>query len=93
MNRRDVKKDINFLVSEVITEAYTASVMFSKIKEEDVTAIINDALEMRNQMLTRVNNIEGKDDPKKVKAHYRQLYTDLMGTTTQLLDRCGQLTK
>ena len=52
---RNLKKDIDYLISEVLNDCYTLAYLFPD-KQEAAREIINSAVDFRNEMFERVNN-------------------------------------
>jgi hypothetical protein len=90
-NIRNLKKDIAFLVSEVISDSQLFILFHPKQNTEAAYSIIEDAVEMYNNMLHRVNHPDGKDNPKLVKQHYKALNDDLLKQTNSLFERISNL--
>ncbi len=88
---RDLKKDINYLTSEIITEAYVRKVLFNDVKDDDVSKIIADAVAFRNDLIARVNHPDGKDNPKLVKAHYQKIKKDMTDQFSVMIDKVNKL--
>ncbi len=88
---RDLKKDINYLTSEIITEAYVRKVLFNDVKDDDVSKIIADAVAFRNDLIARVNHPDGKDNPKLVKAHYQKIKKDMTDQFSAMIDKVNKL--
>lgn len=86
---RVIKKDIDYLVSEVVSDCWTFLYINPDKKAEDVVDIINDAVKLRNELFERVNN------PAKeyVKAHYKAINQDLLNGVDSLFQRISKLTK
>ena len=53
---RCIKKDINYLVNEVVSDCYTALYFKDQSKREDIIAIMEEAVDFRNQMIDRANH-------------------------------------
>ncbi len=85
---RQLKKDIDYLVFEVISDCFTFGALHPDDREEEVTSIISDAVALRNELIQRVNNPEGGRDPKASKAHYKNVVKDLY---VGVDDLCGRL--
>ena len=64
---RTIKKDIDFLVSEVISDCWVFMYINPEEKTDEAVSIINDAVVLRNELFERVNSKE-IESPKK---HYR----------------------
>lgn len=90
-NLRDLKKDIDYLIFEVISDCFTYSEIHSEESQEELSAIISDAAELRNDLIDRVNNPDGKDNPKIVKAYYKTVRKDLLEGVDKLFDRLSDL--
>jgi hypothetical protein len=90
---RGLKKDIDSLVFEVISDCFVYSGLHSDNKTDEVTAIITDAVELRNELIARVNNPDGKDNPKIVKAFYKKVEIDLIKGVDKLFNRLSSLSK
>jgi hypothetical protein len=88
---RKLKKDIDCLLFEVISDCFTFGAIHPDDKAEEVTAIITDAVALRNDLIQRVNNPSGKDDPKTLRTHYRLIEKDLFTGTDKLCRRLSDL--
>jgi hypothetical protein len=89
---RDLKKDIEYLVFEVISDCLLYSGIHGGENEDDVSAIIDDAVSFRNELFARVNNPDGKNNPKIVKAYYKKIEKDLFTGVDELFERLSALT-
>jgi hypothetical protein len=90
---RELKKDIDYLTYEVISDCFAFSNLHSDIKSDELSAIISDAVDFRNDLIARVNNPDGKDNPKIVRAYYRAVQKDLLTGVDKLFSRLSLLTK
>ncbi len=88
---RELKKDIDFLVFEVISDCFAYSSIHPDNKSDELSAIITDAVNFRNDLIARVNNPDGKDNPKILKAFYKTLEKDLLTGVDKLFDRLSAL--
>ena len=59
---RELKKDIDYLVFEVISDCLLYSDVNPAENDDAVTTIIQDAVSFRNDLIARVNNPDGKDN-------------------------------
>ena len=84
---RELKKDIDYLVFEVISDCLLYSDVNPAENEDAVTTIIQDAVSFRNDLIARVNNPDGKDNTKIVKAYYKSVEKDLLIGVDMLFDR------
>ena len=88
---RNLKKDIVYLVSEVISDTQLFLLLNPKQNTAAAYSIVEDAVEMHNIMIQRANHPDGKDNPKLVKQHYRTLRIDLLTQTNSLFERISKL--
>jgi hypothetical protein len=90
---RGLKKDIDSLIFEVISDCFVFSGVHPDNKTDEVSAIITDSVNFRNDLIARVNNPDGKDNPKILKAYYKTLEKDLLSGVDKLFNRLSSLTK
>jgi hypothetical protein len=90
---RELKKDIDFLIYEVISDCFVFSGLHPDTKADELSAIISDAIDFRNDLIARVNNPDGKDNPKIIKAYYKLLEKDLLTGVDKLFNRLSEMTK
>jgi hypothetical protein len=90
---RKLKKEIDARVYEVISDCFTFSEIHPDNKAEEVSGIISDACNFRNDLMHRVNNPDPAADPKGVKALYHQISLDLGAGVDKLFDRLSSVSK
>lgn len=88
---RELKKDIDYLVFEVISDCFVYSNIHFDNKSDELSTLISDAVEFRNDLIARVNNPDGKDNPKIVKAYYITVEKDLLTGVDKLFERLSAL--
>ena len=86
---RTIKKDIDFLVSEVISDCWVFMYINPEEKTDEAVSIINDAVALRNELFERVNTRE-IENPKK---HFKTVSQDLLKGVDALFIRISELTK
>ena len=89
---RELKKDIDYLVFEVISDCFVFSGINPDNKSEELSVLISDAVNFRNDLIARVNNPDGKDNPKIIKAYYKSIEKDLLVGVDKLFNRLSALT-
>ncbi|MDR3297489.1 MAG: hypothetical protein LBS94_04565, partial [Prevotellaceae bacterium] len=82
-NLRKIKKDIDFLVEEVMADCCLFVEFHPTEKEEEVGRILLDAVNLRNELIERVN---AKPD-KGCKGHYTAIAKDLLEGADKLFSR------
>lgn len=85
---RRLKKDIDNLIFEVISDSFTFGSLHPDDNPEEVSSIISEAVGLRNDLIKRVNNPERSEDTKVVKAHFQHVVKDLYLGVDKL---CGRL--
>jgi hypothetical protein len=88
---RELKKDIDYLIFEVIADCFVFSGLHPENQSDELSAIISDAVSFRNDLIARVNNPDGKDNAKILKAYYKTLEKDLMTGVDKLFTRLSVL--
>lgn len=88
---RDLKKDINYLTSEIVTEAYVRKMLFDEISEDDFKKVVTDAIEFRNDLIEKINHPDGKDNPQKVKSFFKDLRKEMDQKFSELVQAVNDL--
>jgi hypothetical protein len=91
-NRRSAKRDVNQLCYEVIYECITFLEHTPSLNQENVIQIISDAVELRNDLIHRINHpVPGNPSSRSSRVYYRKLKKDLYGQTISLIERLNNL--
>jgi hypothetical protein len=90
---RGLKKDIDSLIFEVISDCFVYTGINQDDNAEKVSAIISDAVNLRNDLIARVNNPDDKDNSKIVKSYYKSVEKDLISGADKLFERLSSLKK
>jgi hypothetical protein len=88
---RELKKDIDYLIYEVISDCFVYSNIHPDNKTDELSALISEAVEFRNDLIARVNNPDGKDNPKIVKAYYKSVQKDLLSGVDNYFERLSAI--
>ena len=91
-SKRDLKKDIDYLVYELLSDCFIYSDLHPEKDNEALSALIADAVNLRNDLIARVNNPDGKDNPKILKAYYKSVEKDLLKEVDSLFTRLSEIT-
>ena len=91
--RRDLKKDIKHLTDQVVNECYAFLEYSPGINHENVMDIILEVVELRNELIYRLNHVDNIDDKKKVKEYFRHIVDDLYEKNIEFIDRLNSLSK
>ncbi|HBZ67737.1 MAG TPA: hypothetical protein DEO70_12950 [Bacteroidales bacterium] len=92
-SKRDAKKDVQFVITEVISDCLNFLYMNPDKKAADIHGIVEEMLELHNELFYRINHIEGKDNPKLVRAHFKSIYSDLLGKTDEAFSKLSEIAK
>ncbi|MCL2502417.1 MAG: hypothetical protein FWE30_02455 [Bacteroidales bacterium] len=86
---RRLKKDIDFLVEEVISDCCTFMYLYPDKKREEAIQIIQDAVELRNRLYAKVNHPQ--DNPKKL--YYKAINRELLEGVDASFEKISGLTQ
>lgn len=73
-SRRKLKKTIQFVSSELITDVYFRCLMNKNTDEKAAEALVVKIVETAREFTLRSNRPGGKQNPASVKSYYRSLY-------------------
>lgn len=90
-NKRNLKKDIDYLIFEVVSDSYTYKYLFPDRDHKEVDRIIDEAFALQAELIMRVNHPDGKDNKKLVKKHYKKINQDLLSKVDDFFTRLNSL--
>ena len=76
-SRRDLKKDVNFLTSQLIGEC-SLGYTFQPEKKELFAEIISQSIIKRAELLNKICNTPSKMEKKMVKAYYNEITKEML---------------
>jgi hypothetical protein len=88
-NKRNVKKDIEYLTYEVLNDCFLTIDTHPEKDKENIMKIVSDTIAKRNELIARVNvkNLEKKE----VKKHFQEIYSDLTKNTDENFQKLSKL--
>lgn len=89
-NRRTLKKGIQLVTSDLITESYINYLMLKKMDNAGFDAIVEKIADINNDFLARVNHPNGTKEPKLVKAYYKKLIVDFNKEVDQIIEKLNK---
>jgi hypothetical protein len=92
-NIRDLKKDIDYLFFEFISDCFMFTSLHTGEKSTEVRELIEEAVQLRNDFIDRANNPDGKDNPKIVGAYYKALRKDLLEKIDSYFEKLSAISK
>jgi len=75
-SRRNLKKTINFVSSELITDIYFRCLMSRTLEDQKIDSLVVEIMAVNREFILRVNRPDGKDNPKLVKSFFCKLFSD-----------------
>lgn len=89
---RLIKKDIDYLVNEVVYDCYIA-LYFNTEKKEEIVEVMESAVDMRNEFFEMVNHPAEKHNKSLVRKHYAFVRGELMERVDGLFDKLSSAVK
>jgi len=89
---RRLKKEIGFLSSQLIGDSIDFVQTFNG-KELEAMAVIDQVVVLHNDTVDKINNPDGKDNPKIVKAFYKKLKKDYITGVNDSYKKLEELVK
>lgn len=90
---RTIKKDLTYLVNEVISDASIALWFQPASSREAIFGIINKAAELNNTLLDRINHPAEKHNPSLVRKHYAQIRREMADGVETLFGELSEVCK
>ena len=86
-NKRDLKKDINYVLGDIIEAVYVWELANAEKPTKESDAIIDEAIATFDELIVRVNDrsVENK------KAHFKAINNDLESKGRALVDKINKL--
>jgi hypothetical protein len=88
MNLRDIKKDIDYVLSAFIEDCSLVAAVNSKVSEEKASELMEEAVDLYNELRDKVGKVEG--DAKK---YYNALRKEVLEKTDALYEKLSEAVK
>ena len=84
---KNLKKDINYVLGDIIEECYAWELMNPTADKKKSEAIIDEAIVTFDALIDKINakNVESK------KAHFKGIQVELMASANTLLDKVNKM--
>lgn len=92
-NKRELKKEINFLTDELLAECICNGLCEDTANAGKSEELMTRIIDMRNNLIARVNHPDGKNNPKKTKEHYKKIIADLDKAIDEIFGELGEETE
>lgn len=90
-SRQRLKKEIDYMVSDLILDCFTYTSMYQKPDDEEAMKIVQDILVIRNNLRDQVNHPEKKDKSQTVKNYFDNIAQTLIGGVDEGYEKLGKL--
>ncbi len=92
-SKKNLKKDINFLIDEVIGTCLMHQTLNKGKQKEELDDIVNEMLIFREEMIEKVNNPKLTEADKNLQTYYRKLYSDLLKKVNETFEQLNKMTE
>lgn len=89
---RSLKKDIDYLFHEVLSDSYLA-IYFHPEQKDRIIQLMEETVAARNSFIVRASNPKEKTNRRLVKKYYKQLRTEVLSSVDTFFDTISQLSK
>ncbi|WP_339625160.1 hypothetical protein [uncultured Winogradskyella sp.] len=86
-NKRDLKKDINFVLGDIIEAVYVWELANAEKPTKESEAVIDEAIHTFDELITRVNDRSAEDK----NAHFKAISNDLESKGRSLIEKINKL--
>ena len=86
-NKRDLKKDINYVLGDIIEAVYVWELANSEKPTKESNAIIDDAIATFDELIIKVNDRSVEDK----KAHFKAINQELEDKAKGLVEKINKL--
>lgn len=90
-NRRDIKKDINNILGDVLEECFSEMLNNPDKNENEINAIIDEAVDLSDDLIFRVNNAQVVTQGKSVKKHFHKISEELEDKAISFIEKLNAL--
>ncbi|MGV8134636.1 MAG: hypothetical protein AB2L20_05440 [Mangrovibacterium sp.] len=90
---RQLKKDVDDLISQVVIDCFRYNRITKRAHEEATHQIIDEVLVLGGELLKRVNRRAESGEPKVVRNYYRAIIRDLLAGCDKAYDKLRQLSE
>ena len=89
MNLRDIKKDIEYVLSAFVEDCSVVACVNPKVTDANVSELMEEAIDLYNELRDKVN---GKVEGSK-KAYYNELRKEVLSKTDALYEKLSAAVK
>ncbi len=89
-NLRDLKKAIDYCLEELVFDCDMA-ICFQPSKQEPIFELMKQGVELRNQLMVKVNNPAEPHNRSLVRKHYAALRVEIVEEFEKLFEKLSEL--
>lgn len=90
-NIKDLKKDIRFITEQLLVDALEVAEITDASQKQNILDIIVEISGLHNELISRANHPDGKDNSKIIKKYYNDLIADLLDKSDKIYDKLNLL--
>lgn len=90
-SRRRLKKEIDYVVSDLILDCITYTNLYQKPNDAEAMEIVQGTLIMRNELRDLANHPDKRNESDSVKSHYDNIAKTLIGGVDEGYGKLGKL--
>ncbi len=90
-SRQRLKKEIDYIVSDLILDCFTFANLQQNPNDEAVLQIVQDTLTMRNELRLQVNHPEKRDASQTVKSYFDNIAKVLIDGVEEGYEKLGKM--
>ncbi len=89
-SRRDLKKDVNHILCEIVDQCYSQLYYSPEINQESIVNIISDAELLRKNLIHKICNTYHIERSKR-KSYYHDLLNELYDKSIEFVERLNTI--
>jgi hypothetical protein len=90
-NRRELKRNINGLLGDVIEECYESLLNNEGKNEKEVEAIVDQAVDLANDLITKANAAKKLKSRAEIKKHFSEIREELGDNVISFIEKLNSL--
>jgi len=88
---KDIKKDIRYLCEQLIIDSLEVVDLVGEKEKTEVLTFISEIAVFHNDLISRANHPDGKDNSKIVKEHFKSIGSDLLTGCNKFYEKLNNL--
>ena len=90
-SRRKLKKTINYVSTELMTEVYFRVLLSGKSDDAKVEALSVEIADLNDRFILRAGHPDGKNNSAIVKSYFRKLFSDWQTAVDAIVKKMDEL--